>query len=57
MPKPPKPDPMPTHELIALLARGETRVERFVSSRTGSAQVELVGADGRRRVVTVTDAG
>jgi hypothetical protein len=48
---------MPTHELIALLGRGEARVERFVSSRSGEAQVELVGADGRRRVVTVTDTG
>ena len=57
MPKPPKRTPMPTQELIALLGRGEAKVERFVSSRSGEAEVELVGANGRRRVVTVTDAG
>ena len=52
MPKPPKRTTMRTQELVALLSRGEAKVERYVSTKHGQAEVELVGADGRRRTVS-----
>jgi hypothetical protein len=44
-----------TPELRSLVARGEAKIERFVSTKSGRAEVQLVSSDGRRRTAIVVD--
>ena len=46
---------MPTPELLALLAKGDVRIESYRSTVPGHAEVRLAGPDGRTRVVKVAD--
>lgn len=44
-----------TPELREVLANGEVRIGRFVSTARGQARVELIDDKGRAVVVLVTD--
>ncbi len=46
---------MPTPELLALLAKGDVRIESYRSTGPGRAEVRLADPGGRTRVVTVSD--